>query len=350
MSDGHTSKAGPFGKADSARKAGPPSKAGPSGKADSPKAFRRYAYTIGWICALKEEIAAAQAMLDHIHSAQDYKDPLDQNSYTLGQIRKHNVVIVSLPAGIYGTNAAATVANNMIRTFPSIKVCLMVGVAGGVPSKENDIRLGDIVVSQPTGTSSGVIQYDLGKAIAGGKFKRTGQLNSPPFAVLTALNQLKAKHELKDSQVSEFIHEMLRKYPKMTECYSHRGQANDHLFEVMHRGSLKEIRRARRKDTIPRIFYGSIASGNQVIKDGPKRERLWRELRVLCCEMEAAGVLVGLPCLVIRGICDYCDSHKNKDWQPYAAATAAAFAKELLVQMVPEKVREEMAVGEISGR
>jgi hypothetical protein len=36
------------------------------------------------------------------------------------------------------------------------------------------------------------------------------------------------------------------------------------------------------------------------------------------------------PCLVIRGICDYADSHKNKIWQPYAAATAAAYAKELL--------------------
>jgi hypothetical protein len=35
-------------------------------------------------------------------------------------------------------------------------------------------------------------------------------------------------------------------------------------------------------------------------------------------------------CLVIRGICDYADSHKNKQWQEYSAAVAAAYAKELL--------------------
>ncbi|KAL3444390.1 hypothetical protein BJX65DRAFT_310973 [Aspergillus insuetus] len=50
--------------------------------------------------------------------------------------------------------------------------------------------------------------------------------------------------------------------------------------------------------------------------------------------MEAAGLMNTYPCLVIRGICDYADSHKNKAWQGYAAATAAAFAKELLLATV----------------
>jgi nucleoside phosphorylase len=80
------------------------------------------------------------------------------------------------------------------------------------------------------------------------------------------------------------------------------------------------------------IHYGTIASGNQVIKDGISRDRLSAELGgVLCFEMEAAGLMNDFPCLVIRGICDYADSHKNKAWQPYAAATAAAYAKELLL-------------------
>ena len=226
----------------------------------------------------------------------------------------------------------------------------MVGVAGGVPSEQNDIRLGDIVVSQPSGTSSGVIQYDLGKAVDGGKFERTGQLNSPPFAVLTALNRLKARHERKGSRVSEFMRAMLEENPSMKKSYSHRERAKDCLYVTSRDGSPQEVRRARRKSTDPEIFYGSIASGNQVIKDAPKRERLWREVGVLCCEMEAAGVLVGIPCLVIRGICDYCDSHKNKVWQPYAAVGAAAFAKELLYQLVPEKVREEKPIREMYGR
>jgi nucleoside phosphorylase len=67
-----------------------------------------------------------------------------------------------------------------------------------------------------------------------------------------------------------------------------------------------------------------------VIKDGQFRDRIAQELGVICFEMEAAGLMDSFPCLVIRGICDYADSHKNKRWQPYAAATAAVHAKELL--------------------
>ena len=126
--------------------AGPASKASPSTEAGPLKALHKDAYSVGWICALKEEIAAARGMLDDVHHVLQCNAQGDQNSYILGRVQEHNVVIVCLPAGIYGTNAAATVTNNMIRTFPFIKVCLMVGIAGSVPSEENDIRLGDIVV------------------------------------------------------------------------------------------------------------------------------------------------------------------------------------------------------------
>jgi nucleoside phosphorylase len=79
------------------------------------------------------------------------------------------------------------------------------------------------------------------------------------------------------------------------------------------------------------VHYGTIASGNQVIRSAAERHRVSAELGgVLCFEMEAAGLINNFPCLVIRGICDYADSHKNKRWQPYAAATAAACAKEVL--------------------
>jgi hypothetical protein len=55
--------------------------------------------------------------------------------------------------------------------------------------------------------------------------------------------------------------------------------------------------------------------------------------------MEAAGLMNGLPCLVIRGICDYSNLHKNKKWQPYAAAAAAAYAKDLLSVVLPWEVQ-----------
>ena len=69
---------------------------------------------------------------------------------------------------------------------------------------------------------------------------------------------------------------------------------------------------------------------------------------VLCVEMEAAGLMDDFPCLVIRGICDYADSHKNKRWQPYAAATAAAYAKELL-STIPAHVVEVVAASGAGG-
>jgi nucleoside phosphorylase len=122
-------------------------------------------YTVGWIAALHEELAAAQLMLDDFHPAQS--QPLrDTNAYTLGRIFSYNVVIACLPAGSYGTNEAAAVVSNMKATFPNLEYFLMVGIGGGVPSAAHDIRLGDVVVSSPTGQYGGVVQYDFGKALA----------------------------------------------------------------------------------------------------------------------------------------------------------------------------------------
>ena len=93
----------------------------------------------------------------------------------------------------------------------------------------------------------------------------------------------------------------------------------------------------KRKPRDMRIHYGLIASGNQVTKDATFRDKLNKDLggNVLCVEMEAAGLMDNFPCIVIRGICDYADSHKNKDWQEHAAAIAAAFAKELQNGVLP---------------
>jgi nucleoside phosphorylase len=90
------------------------------------------------------------------------------------------------------------------------------------------------------------------------------------------------------------------------------------------------VQRPVRKGSAPRIHYGNIASGNEVMKHGTTRDKIAKEEGVICFEMEAARLMDNFRCLVIRGICDYADSHKNKIWQPYAAATAAAFARVLL--------------------
>ena len=297
-------------------------------------------YTVGWICALPIEASAATGMLDEHHDSLP-QQPHDSNNYTLGRIGGHNVVIACLPAGVTGTTSATIVAAQIRSTFTSLRFGLMVGIGGGVPSAENDIRLGDVVISKPTDTSGGVIQYDFGKTVQGGRFERTGSLNRPPDVLLGAVSKLQARHLMEDAQLVDHLKDMLEKYPKLQKSSTYRGRQQDQLFEAEYEHPAgdptcarcdvdRKLVRFERENDDPVIHYGLIASGNQVMRNGEVRERCRKELNVLCFEMEAAGLMDNYPCLVIRGICDYADSHKNKLWQQYAAATAAAYAKELL--------------------
>ena len=159
--------------------------------------------------------------------------------------------------------------------------------------------------------------------------------------LLSAVAKLQADHKLTASQIPVFISEMLDKYPSMIARYTYCGQQHDQLFkaEYDHIGPddtcndcdvTQLVDRTPRAGNDPMIHYGLVASGNQVMKHGQTRDRLAQQLGIRCFEMEAAGLMDNLPCLVIRGICDYADSHKNKQWQEYAAATAAAYAKKIL--------------------
>lgn len=274
-------------------------------------------------------------MLDDIHDRLP-QDLDDTNLYTLGRIGEHNVVIASLPAGHMGTNPAATLATNMKAKFRSVRIGLMVGIGGGVPNDDSDVRLGDVVISQPQNQHGGVVQYDFGKTGEGGLSKRTGFLNSPPPLLLSTLAKLRADHYRNPANVTRhlsvfdklpsFIREEAGLDVLFRAVYKHTGGAD------CSRCSTEDVvQRAVRESQEPEIHYGTIASGNQVMKDGVTRDRLCAELGgILCFEMEAAGLMNNFPCLVIRGICDYSDSHKNKTWQPYASATAAACAKEIL--------------------
>ncbi|KAF4947724.1 hypothetical protein FSARC_13898 [Fusarium sarcochroum] len=326
-------------------------------------------YTVGWVCALPKEQTAATAMLDQRHA--DLPKPLnDPNTYTLGSFGKHNAVIACLPKGQIGNNPAATVAAFMVSTFPSIRFGLMVGIGGGIPPK---VRLGDVVVSTPVGQFPGVVQWDFGKAKKGGSFERTGSLNNPPTSLLTALTKLETEHEMKGSRTQEYLDELKRKWPKLVPKYLRSDSLKDVLFNANYshvaestdcgsipgRGDEEEgeencrfcdkTQVVRRKPRDMRVHYGLIASGNQVIKDATFRDRLIKDLggHVLCVEMEAAGLVNNFPCIVIRGICDYADSHRNQDWQEHAAATAAAFAKDLLQYIQPGDVNRERPVKDI---
>jgi nucleoside phosphorylase len=315
-------------------------------------------YTVGWVCALPLEMAAAEGMLDEFHQNLQEQDKSDTNCYTLGQVNDHNIAIASLPAGVYGLTSAATVAKDMLRTFPSIRFGLLVGIGGAVPAPpppHQDIRLGDVVVSQPYGTSGGVVQFDLGEIAEEGKFHRIGSLNKPPTVLLTAVSRLRADHQRNDSKIPFFLAGMLKRNPKMKAEYRFQGRKCDRLYQATHDhnkpnetceqcGTQQLVEREPRKDTKPEIHYGNIASSNRLIKNSLTRDELSKELGVLCFEMEAAGLMSDFPCLVIRGMCDYADSHMNKQWQKYAAGTAAGFAKELLSKITADLVRQEKAI------
>jgi nucleoside phosphorylase len=292
-------------------------------------------YQIGIICALALEKAAVEALLDEEHPRLKNKEH-DANNYALGRIRAHNVAIACLPAGLLGNGPAATVARDMVRSFP-IKFGLMVGIGGGVCSKRADVHLGDVVVSQPKGIHGGVVQWDFGKREKGGVFRRTGTLNKPPYALLHALQSMKTRHFKEGDKLQESL---LMMTPFMAETFRYQGADQDQLFEAAydHKGDetcdqcdvQRVVARLPRTNSAPRIHYGNIASGNEVMKDGVTRDKIAQDEEVICFEMEAAGLMDNFPCLVIRGICDYADSHQTKIWQPYAAATAAAVARELL--------------------
>ncbi|KAK2782894.1 hypothetical protein FQN52_000534 [Onygenales sp. PD_12] len=316
--------------------------------ATTKKKFRHQDYSVAWICALPLETAAAEAMLDDRHPSLPTR-PNDGNSYILGSISTHNVVILSLPLGVYGTTSATASVAQMQATFGAIRFGLMVGIGGGVPSKANDIRLGDVVVSKPTRDFGGVIQYDYGKTVRDGRLERSGVLNKPPQVLLSAMTRLMAAHMLTPSRIPAIISEVASNNPQIEDRLTYLGQEQDVLFEYDYDHASLEttchecdpsraVARKPRDKHDPVIHYGLIASGNQVIKDGKTRDRRARELDILCFEMEAAGLMDNIPCLVIRGICDYADSHKNKQWQNYAASTAAAYAKDLLSVIHPNQV------------
>jgi nucleoside phosphorylase len=292
-------------------------------------------YTVGWICALSKEQTAATVMLDNVHP--DLPKPLyDQNTYTLGCIGKHNVVIACLPKGQYATIPAAKVATWMMGTFPSIRLGLVVGIGGGIPPI---VRLGDVVVSTPTAEYPGVVQWDMGKAEAGGHFRRTGSLNNPPTALLTALTKLETQHDMHGTKIPQYLDDVRERFPQLASKYTASKLLQDPSNNL---GEHKNMQ----------VHYGLIASGNQVIKDEQLRDRLNKDLggNVLCVEMEAAGLMNDFPCVVIRGICDYADSKKNKDWQEYAALVAAAYAKELLGYVLPEHAALEKPIRDIVGK
>ncbi|KAJ5663545.1 hypothetical protein N7507_004276 [Penicillium longicatenatum] len=293
---------------------------------------RPFELRCGWICAVITEYVATQEFLDEEHERPIFVSPNNTNDYTFGKMGLHNVVIAALPDGEYGTASATNIATNMLNSFPNVRIGLRAGIGGGVPSEKHYIRLGDIVVSASSESDGG-----------GQGFQHTRFMNQPLTILRTAITGIRTQYERKGHQLEKASQDILEKNPRLRRKYKRSESSTDRLFqpgathtyedyELCAKDPLKLVLRAKRvsDDDDPAIHYGLIASGNELMKDALIRDRLIAKKDVLCFEMEAIGSVNTFPYLVIRGICDYSDSHKNKEWQGYAAMVAAAYTKDLL--------------------
>jgi len=295
-------------------------------------------YQLALVTALPKEFAAVEVMLDQ---RQDIEIPGDPVLYTVGIIGPHAVVATVLPK--MGNNLAVAVSSNLLRSFPNIREIIMVGIAGGVPntkSVEDHVRLGDIVISM----DAGVIQFDLGKleqitrkGKATGKHFTIRASDPPPSARLQqAVRRLEARRVRQERPWQQYIAlgtvlEDAARPPESTDIvYDSREPA----IIVPHPEDQKRL------PGQPKIHYGSIGSSNTLLREPVSRDLLRDEYRIKAIEMEGSGIATAswmkgtVEYLLVRGICDYCDTHKNKVWQGYAAAVAAAYVR-ALIEAIP---------------
>ena len=327
------------------------------------------------MCALDVEYDAVSLLFDEFWDKNG--EPFgraaeDTNHYTTGRMGKYNVVLFLLPN--MGKATAAAASSELRSSYRGLKLTLLVGVCGAVPTiGAREVLLGDVVVSET------VIQHDFGRQYPHDfvRKKTTEEsLGRPNKDIRSLVAHLKTGHvrehlqekgakNLEDLQSTAATKEL--QYD-----YRYPGPTNDKLFFATyhhkHRGrqlckscdedpksicdkaaevpcaellceesqlvTRKRLEAKRKLEPqiaqYPEIFFGCIASGDTVMKSGEHRDQLAAQSKTIAFEMEGAGVWDEIPCLIVKGVCDYADSHKNKAWQPFAAATAAAVAKAIL--------------------
>lgn len=301
-------------------------------------------YTIAWIAPLYIEARAALLLLDKRHQGRFPVSRGHDYTYEAGEICGHNVIIATLPAGeAYGTGSAAAIAAQVKMYFPNLWLGLLVGVAAGLPNLQCDppldIRLGDVLVGMSEGENAGLVSYELGK--------ETGKDGFQPlrFGFVLAPTEKLIRSAIAGIQLDEpdNIPETLRWYEQFSDkghkhgSFADPGQENDILYQIDDDQSERVVPRdPRPENKRTHIWYGPIGSGDKLMKNARKRNELRDRYNIIGLEMEAAGTMNCIPVGVIRGVCDYGDEHKNKQWQPYAAAMAAAYAKTVLARIPPK--------------
>ncbi len=301
---------------------------------------------IGIVTALPEEFAAMRALME---SPGSRKIPNDPNRYAVGtipalrdglRIGTHRVALTQLRRA--GNESAAAAAANLIRSFPGVRLVLMVGVACGVPSPADPskhVRLGDIIVCD----RQGVVGFTAGVATEDGLEHRDAL--PPPSAVLVdAINALEA------DELQSGLRPWLDHLSELTANATFtRPAANQDVLYGLDGVKIKHPKDTARRAGEPRVFRGLIGSSNILLRDPALRDELALRHGLRAIEMEASGIASatwdhGQPYGIVRAACDYGDANKNDAWHNYAAASAAGYARSLIEQMAPEDFLETRAM------
>ena len=286
--------------------------------------------TIGLITALPLEFAAAKCIIENQIEI-NIPGEGSGRKYIYGQVsnkyKGKNDVILAL-SGV-GNNQASIRATLLLEHFPNVKSIIMLGIAGGVPhpeEPEQHVRLGDIVLSD----QGGVIQYDFEKETPN-KINHRFQPRPPSASLLESVNFLKIS-ELEDSRpwdvyIKLYCEKLKINKPDSTTdiltSSTNKDEIIEHPFDE------------NRLIGVPRVFYGTIASANKLLKNPVKRDALRDQFKVKSIEMEGSGIADATwnherGYLIVRGICDYCDENKDDSWQKYSAIVSAAYVRALL--------------------
>lgn len=328
-------------------------------------------FAIAIICALSLEADAVEALFDETYDrlGKYYgKQQGDANAYINGRIGSHNVVLCYLPE--MGKGSAASVASNLQVSYTGIELALVVGICGGAPSLPDyrEIFLGDVIISDS------VIEYDFGRQYAGGFQRKTGvndTLGRPEREIRTLLNGLSTENARSEFQnrMQQYLHTLQQAeakwcHPKVNDIlfkasYLHKHSRNaspaecaclerdipDQICDNALEKDCDDLRcdksqviRCRESlgGAIVSIHIGIVASADIVMKSGQHRDEIVRKEKIIGFDIQGAGVRDNVPCITIKGVCDYADSHKSRSWQPYAAATGASAAKAFLEYWRPE--------------
>jgi nucleoside phosphorylase len=263
---------------------------------------------IGLVTALPVEWAALQLMIDNPVPVNVDGDP---SGYWHGTIpsrvpeRPHHIVAVSQV--IDGNRSAAAVSTRLASSFPALRNVVMCGIAGGVPSGEHDIRLGDVVTS-----AKGIVDYDHVRSEAGGDRLRRS-LDGLSKLMLDADRSLEGAERLGGTDWARAL-----------------GRAE----------RFRGFRSPPSTSSAPTVHRGAIGSADRLLRNAALRDRLATEFGLIAVEMEGAGIAVGsdlsgLHWYVVRGIADLADGAKNDLYHPYASLAAAAYVRSLLAQVAP---------------